>query len=295
MVGVFRDTLGQCQIAPYSKMIPTAITGLNANSTVAGQITLSWSGGLGSNVVYTYVLSTGTIQSVSGIASPVTITLTSTAVTTTTITLTASVLGGSTSAISNSITTLSIYKTPSVTSGLVLHSDFSNPATYSGTGATFYNMVNSSAQSISGAGSYSYSSGCLVVTGGNYIQLASYTYQTFSLWFKPTSQYIIDARNNGGDYLYFNAVTPPMPVYFGANMSIYFNGSATALVNATPCLIPGQINNLTFVLPSASTYALPLFCRFDLTAMFNGSISRIVVYNRALTPTENTQIYNDLK
>jgi len=86
-------------------MIPTAITGLNANSTVAGQITLSWSGGLGSNVIYSYVLSTGTIQSVSGSASPVTITLTSTNSVTTTVTLTATVLGGSTSATSLSVIT----------------------------------------------------------------------------------------------------------------------------------------------------------------------------------------------
>ena len=105
MVGVFRDTLGQCQIAPYSKMIPTAITNLTATSTVAGQITLSWSGGLGSNVVYSYVLSSGTIQSVSGSASPVTLTLTSTNQITSTVTVTAILLGGSGSVVSNSVTT----------------------------------------------------------------------------------------------------------------------------------------------------------------------------------------------
>ena len=117
MVGVFRDTLGQCQIAPYSKMILTAITGLTATSTVAGQIVLTWSGGLGSNVVYSYVLSTGTVQSVgaitgNGAGTPysVTLTLTSTNPVTTTVTLTATVLGGSTSVVSNSVTTP--YNTP---------------------------------------------------------------------------------------------------------------------------------------------------------------------------------------
>ena len=114
MVGVFRDTLGQCQIAPYSKMFPTTITGLTATSTVAGQIVLTWSGGLGSNVIYSYVLSNNTnpISTIgtltgNGVGTPysITLTLTSTAQVATTVTLTATVLGGSTSAVSGSVVT----------------------------------------------------------------------------------------------------------------------------------------------------------------------------------------------
>ena len=114
-----------------SNLSPSAITNLTAASTVAGQITLSWSGGLGNNVKYSYVLSNGTIQSISGISSPVTLTLTTTSQLTTTVTLTASVLGGSASAVSNSVTTANVtmssfttinsassYTTPSVFSGL---------------------------------------------------------------------------------------------------------------------------------------------------------------------------------
>ena len=304
MVGVFRDTLGQCQIAPYSKMIPTAITGLNANSTVAGQITLSWSGGLGSNVIYSYVLSTGTIQSVSGSASPVTITLTSTAQITTTVTLTARVLGGSTSVVSNSVTTINPYKTPSVTSGLVLHSDFLNPTTYSGTGTTFYNLVDSAAQSIlsNGTGSYSYSSGYLVLSNnvvtntGTYIQLANYTFQTISIWFKPTltaslAYYLLDERNLlTNSYLYYN---PDGSFAVGSGLStIFMNGGAA---NAYTNLVAGVLVNITAVLSTAVTGIPLLFCRYSLQQAFDGSISRIVMYNRALSQSENTQIYNDLK
>ena len=46
--------------AAYSNLYITAITGLTATSTVAGQITLSWSGGLGNNVKYSYSLSDNT-------------------------------------------------------------------------------------------------------------------------------------------------------------------------------------------------------------------------------------------
>jgi hypothetical protein len=71
---------------------------------VAGQIVLTWSGGAGYNVQYSYAVSAGTIQSTSGI-NPTTITLTSTNSVTTTVTLISTVLGGSTSAVSNSVTT----------------------------------------------------------------------------------------------------------------------------------------------------------------------------------------------
>ena len=103
---VFRTTTTGIQQGPYSQLTVTPITNLTATSTIAGQIVLTWSGGSGYNVQYSYALSTGTIQSTSGI-NPTTITLTSTNQVTTTVTLTETVLGGSTNAVSNSITTSS--------------------------------------------------------------------------------------------------------------------------------------------------------------------------------------------
>ena len=98
----------------YSNLFVTAITGITATSPGDGQITLSWSGGAGNNVIYSYALSNNTnpIASIgaitgNGVGTPysVTLTLTSTNSVTTTVTLTAKVLGGSTSAVSNSVTT----------------------------------------------------------------------------------------------------------------------------------------------------------------------------------------------
>ena len=101
---IISNTTGQFKYGAQSNMYPSAITNLSASSSVAGQILLTWSGGLGNNVQYSYALSTGTIQSVSGSAGSVTITLASTSQITTTVTLTASVLGGSASA-STTVTT----------------------------------------------------------------------------------------------------------------------------------------------------------------------------------------------
>ena len=113
MVFLFKNTNGPITWGAVSNIIPTPITGLTATSTVAGQIVLTWSGGIGQNVKYTYALSTGTVQSIGtlsgngvGIPYSVTLTLTTTNSVTTTVTLTATVIGGSTSVVSNSVTTL---------------------------------------------------------------------------------------------------------------------------------------------------------------------------------------------
>ena len=119
MVFLFKNTNGPITWGAVSNMIPTPITGLTATSTVAGQIVLTWSGGIGQNVKYTYALSIGTVQSIgalsgNGVGTPysVTLTLTSTNSITTIVTLTATVLGGSTSAVSNSVTTIAPIPTP---------------------------------------------------------------------------------------------------------------------------------------------------------------------------------------
>ena len=114
MVFLFKNTNGPITWGAVSNIMPTPITGLTATSTVAGQITLTWSGGIGQNAKYSYALSSGTVQSIgtltgNGVGTPysVTLTLTSTAQITTTVTLTATLLGGSASSVSNSITTVS--------------------------------------------------------------------------------------------------------------------------------------------------------------------------------------------
>jgi len=246
MVGVFRDTLGQCQIAPYSKMIPTAITGLTATSTVAGQITLSWSGGLGSNVIYTYVLSSGTIQSIgtisgNGIGTPysVTLTLTSNTQVTTTVTLTATVLGGSTNAVSSSVTTINPQPIPLVNYSF-------NSGSYSTTTNEIYNMASGTAvsdalvQTFTGSSVTPYTSYISTTydsTGGSGGSLISQTWScigyksptypialptftngngiSFSCWIWMSSVGLpVWGSNDGSFYLYIDGASPNPLVTF---------------------------------------------------------------------------------
>ena len=145
---VFRTTPTGIQQSPYSQLIVTPITNLTATSTVAGQIVLTWSGGVGYNVQYSYAVSTGTIQSTSGI-NPTTITLISTNSVTTTVTLTETVLGGSGTAVSNSVTTpllltAAISTTPTVTSGTISSLSSPNFETQGMSISVKYNLTSAS-------------------------------------------------------------------------------------------------------------------------------------------------------
>ena len=100
----FRPTPTGYQQASYNQLIPTLITNLTAVSNTPGQITLTWSGGDGYNIKYSYAVSNGILVSSSGI-NPTTLQLSTQNSIITTITLTGTVLGGSTTATSNSVTT----------------------------------------------------------------------------------------------------------------------------------------------------------------------------------------------
>ena len=97
--------------AAHSNLYTTPITNIVATSAVAGQIVVTWTGGVGNKVKYTYSLSTGTIQSTSG-TNPTTITLSSTDSINTIVTIIAEVLGGKSNANANALTTMNAIPTP---------------------------------------------------------------------------------------------------------------------------------------------------------------------------------------
>ena len=190
-------------------MIPSAITGLTAASTVAGQITLSWSGGLGNNVKYSYALSNGTnpIATIgaitgNGVGTPysVTLTLTTTNSVTTTVTLTASVLGGSTSAVSNSIATLTVSYT-NITPLSTLFT--SNTVTLTGQTPSFLNGTYTvSANTYRDAWwqpFYAFNNNGISSTGHAWISSTSYSNSTYLYTGGTTTT--VSGTSIGGDWL----------------------------------------------------------------------------------------------
>jgi hypothetical protein len=101
------------QLASVGNLLPTPIVNVSATSAVAGQINLTWIGGVGNNVNYTYsvynntgsVIVSPTAYTVSG-ANPTAITFTDNTSRSYTITITATVLGGNVSGFSSAVTTL---------------------------------------------------------------------------------------------------------------------------------------------------------------------------------------------
>jgi hypothetical protein len=102
---------GSYIIGSQSNIQPTPIVITSATSTIAGSITLVWSGGIGTNSITNFSLSngsvtvTGTTNSVSNGINTTTISLSTNNPITTTVTVTVNVLLGSTSATSASVTT----------------------------------------------------------------------------------------------------------------------------------------------------------------------------------------------
>jgi hypothetical protein len=131
---------GNYKIASQGNIQPTPIVITNATSSVAGQITLVWSGGVGINTNYSYTLSNSnatvtnaTTSTTSGV-NTTTITFSPANSISTSVTVTAKVLDGSTSATSSLITTTSALPTLTGTYSTPTISGYSKAYMFTGDG-----------------------------------------------------------------------------------------------------------------------------------------------------------------
>ena len=205
--------------------------------------------------------------------------------------------------------------------GLAVYIDFTNPSCYPGSGTTFYNLMDGTAQAITvGSGlsarvSYTSSIGLRldnstinnVNTAGVCLSLTTCTVQTISIWYKiysvGTSQYLCDARTNppSGSGLTIAGYVYSGGGPFGAgwNTAYVNGGSAIATSTATWAGVvnpttPTPWRNVTIVsTSSASTYPT-IAGRYPKTECLDCAIAFVLVYNRALSQDENTTNYNAL-
>jgi hypothetical protein len=329
MVFLFKNTNGPITWGAVSNIIPTPITGLTATSTVAGQITLTWSGGIGQNVKYTYALSTGTVQSIgaltgNGAGTPysVTITLTSTASITTTVTLTATVLGGSTSAVSNSVTLFSY-----LLGGETVYYPFSIDINDYASGTAVSDAVGSAGYSVTansfGSGN---TKGSLVCVNGSNgpMKLANITPSTtsfsMSIW-----MYFVNAYPQGAIFPFqLNSNVANKRIFYypvGTNSSFYTTEATQAItgvntgwnhfvftLNSTNTANFMYVNNGSAqAITSGYPNAAGLNCWFVLggstntdgiTAYFQDTVgdkyANVRWYNNViLTPTQRSFLYNN--
>lgn len=222
---------------------------------------------------------------------------------------------------------------PIVTDGLFFNLDAGNPASYPGTGTTWYDLSgNGRNASLSGPIIYNTSSGGELIFNGNSTSvLTNYdnnftTNFTVNSWFKAsllqsgrflisknsyfansttdfpfsieTPANLVRARISSGDDFSADA-----DVSSSINVDTWYNLSTTYNQNVFCLYLNGQLvssQNTSITLSSNSQYwtigkAAQEVSVSPGSTYFSGSISNISIYNRSLTQQEVTQNFNALK
>lgn len=184
-----------------------------------------------------------------------------------------------------------------IASNLVAFIDFSNSTSYSGSGNTFYNLVDKAAQQILGGQNISFANGLLSVntTGSStYLLLASYSIKTISIWLKMTSAssngYIMDARTvmpNG--YVWFHGI--------GSNWIKGYKNGGSLITNPTEANLfdySTNLYNITIVADGVYTEQLIVGARYSLNEGLSCSIAKILIFNTELSESDNNILYNTI-
>ena len=207
--------------------------------------------------------------------------------------------------------------TGKVVDGLVAYYDPAYSSSYSGVGATLYNLVDGVAATLNGTYSAStipvgssvsgnqtirLTNSDLVAAGNNisHIQAPSFTnITTVSIWFyqhtyNGISRYILDGRTGGSEGWIYNSS-------IGSNWSTgttYVNGGASS---GTPLWSNwggdqiGVWKNVTFIANTPFTDDINIFSRFTDNEGLDVTFGAILIYNRVLTQAENAQNFNTLR
>ena len=290
----FRTTPTGYQQASYNQLIVTTITNLTATSTVAGQIVLTWSGGAGYNVQYSYAVSTGTIQSTSG-TNPTSITLSSTNTVTTTVTLTETVLGGSTSAVSNSVTTYTLPSGLTDINSTSIPYPYTNPPITSNYGNNFINTTLSNASGYAGI-SCSANGQYIVIPQSNVGIWVSNDYgvtwtnnYAISVTFFNNNIYNSPVVSSSGKYVY---VLASNGLNYSSNYGVSFINYTTLFTTGTSLIFSISFNEKYAFISNANIlyYSSDFGNTFNTTSQF-GTTSNIYL-TAALSYTGAIQCVN---
>lgn len=219
-----------------------------------------------------------------------------------------------------------------VTDGLVFAVDAANPSSYPGSGTTWNDQTinQNDGTLINGPTFDSGNRGSIVFDGSNdYIDISNFTpvlsnsiQATVSLWFNrdADSNYVLLDIKDGSNgrialqsyfsntlYIYlnsksYNVSSLPISANNWYNMVLVYNGSGSTnadklklylnAIERTGGTYSGAIDSSIGLLSNSGHTEVG---RTPSIAYFNGKISNIKIYNRALSATEVAQNYNALK
>jgi hypothetical protein len=204
-----------------------------------------------------------------------------------------------------------------VTDGLVLCLDAANRQSYAGSGTVWTDLAGSNNGTLTNGPTFSSANGgSLVFDGSNdYINLQNpsalnLTELTVSAWVRTTTnanQIIL-----GKSYLtsYYLNIAPNVKVFSFWTTGSSLNSPVIQEIGGSAwCHVAGTINNTTkriyfngISVNSAAGATVGIDSNsvfigswYNLSAFFNGNISQVSIYNRALTPVEILQNYNATK
>ena len=191
------------------------------------------------------------------------------------------------------------------TNGLEFYIDTMRSSSYSGSGNTIYNLLNS-AETATLGGTYSLDTSLSGVRG---IRLSNTSgtrtsnvsrvnvnkninITTVSIWLyihsTPTTVYILDSRTGmTGGWIYNGG-----PGSSWATGKLYVNGGNQQSILWSNMNTTGVWRNITFVANNPGFDSMTLFSRYSNNEGLNVTFGPIMIYNRELSEEENRQNYN---
>ena len=182
-----------------------------------------------------------------------------------------------------------------VRDGLVLALDAASPRSYPGSGTTWYDLSGNS-NDFTISGSPTYSNGEFTINESqnfyrNSIPTNSTT-ATFVLFYKTTDSQELWATGQTNSYY--------LAASYGNNYYHSNAGSPTNYIDTVQRTNPSSYRDGNYHMWEAknvnlSSWTMLEFWRYGSSWNMNGTVSKIMLYNRALSSTESTQNYNAFK
>lgn len=195
------------------------------------------------------------------------------------------------------------YTSGIVTDGLILHLDAANPASYPGSGATWYDLSGVENNFTIDAIGFTYNIlGQFDLTDAGGISKTNISGLTSTctavFWIKTTDiQALFLHQNSGGSY-YLGAYRSGNKEYYGNCGAPVFYMDLVQKSNIYDYLLDGAWHMLEFKnvnLSNATWASLMQFNKYGSFTFATGSVAIIGIYNRNLTQAESLQNYNATK
>jgi hypothetical protein len=196
-----------------------------------------------------------------------------------------------------------------ITNGLIAWFDPSDSRSYPGTGATMTSLIPSSLSGTGGTlisgtvgGTYSYNTeGTIRLTNisttptsnTSRLQLQTLSNITsISLWYyqhssSGTARYLLDTSVGGNGWIINSAIGPDF-----TSGTLYKNGRTASSITWSNIETVGSWQNVTVIANTSATDDITIFARHDGISGLDVTFGPILVYNRALTESENRTNYD---